>query len=832
MSKICTSADHNYCHTPSLQSNGEYCEFFLKEYFLLGETIKILTCSLFFADQQVFNFSAPLQQVQQKKSHCAPLPRIPRVPIRERTPLMQSVISAAVHCRARAQRLQTHLKQKNAQIRKMKREAEEIVMQKIKERLDPSFYKILENNLQNSGRKPRGRRYPLDVKIILFGLRKKGPRCFNALPFIKPSRQTLRKVTTALNFKPGQNDILLKALSARVEHMNDKEKQVTIIFDEMSLRVYFVYDSVLDKVIGFVDFGNGRRQHQPAEEAFNVMVRSIYGQWKQPIAFYFTHRKCTAEDFQLIINESIRAVLSTGLVVRATCTDSMQKNKTAMDLLGASSEQPWFFLEQQKVYTVYDPPHNLKSLRNAQMKYDMVQADGTVVRKSYVDQVVRMDMKTQPRLLKKISERHLTPNNFEKMSVPLASQLYSRKVAATITTYTTLGALPPEAMVTARFFELINNFFDSFNGVQESAPDEFHKYLCAVSPQTGHFELWIKMYTEIQEWQFIGSKNLKFPERMLMTMRATANLVTDLTNEGHGPVPVGHINSDCIENCHCCLRGELGHCSNPSAQEYPAAFCTCVVNFMTRRVKGKNCRDDNALNLIGLSTLIEIADTEAKAKKSQLATATVGELIFDLPVVETEVVEIDESEEDADDPDDEEEETEVLPPLSADEDFLQRLRAKMAAAQSVEIASPVINAYLKKMENCDGCTKILLGDTQFPLHILHTLSAATPTFSSQLPSASICTLITLIYKKMEFNSPTILHQDHIIENFVTDLESLPSVQSFQLCDRHEEHKRPLLKRISIGALQDVLLALNQNYKEKKKQRKDKKNQKEQRVQHT
>lgn len=835
MTKICAPGDHNYSHTPGLQSNGEGCEFFLKEYLLLSLTIKILTCSfLFFTDQQAFSFTAPPQPVQQKKSPYAPLPHIPRVPIRERTPLMQSVITAAVRCRARAQRLQTHLKQKNRHIRKIKREAEEVVMHKIKERLDPSFYKILENNLQNSGRKPRGRRYPLDVKIILFGLRKKGPRCFNALPFIKPCRQTLRKVTAALNFKPGQNKILLKALAKRVLHMNEKEKQVIIMFDEMALRVYFIYDPILDKVIGFVDFGNGRRRHQPGEEAFNVMVRSIYGQWKQPIAFYYTHRKCTAQDFKLIFEESIGAVLGTGLAVRGTCTDALLKNKVAMDLLGASSEQPWFILEEKKIYTIYDMPHNLKSLRNAHMKYVLVLGDGTVVRKEYVDQVVRMDMQTQPRLLKKISEKHLNPNSFQKMSVPLASELYSRKVAAAVTTYTTLAALPAEAMVTARFWELINDFVDSFNGILDSPPDEFHKYLCAVSQETPHFEFWIHMYNEILDWHFVGSKNLHFPERMLMTLRATANLVVDLTNEEHGPVPVGHINNDSIENSHACIRGSLGHCTNPSAQEYPGAFCSCVVNFMTTKIKGKNCRDENALNLIGLSTLIEMANEEAKAAIAAKAKDVTPEVepLFDLPVEIEEVLE--EEEEDVDEPDDEEEEEEGEgpPPLTSDDDFLQRLREKMAAAQSVQIAAPIIDTYLKKVENCEECTKVLLSDSQFPLHILHTLSAPTTSISSKLPSETICSIITLIYKKMEADSPKILHEENIIQNFLADLETLPSIRRFHLCHLHEEHKKPLMKRISIGALQDVLLAVNQSYKEKKKKEKAKKqNQKAQRVQH-
>ena len=84
---------------------------------------------------------------------------------------------------------------------------------------------------------------------------------------------------------------------------------------------------------------------------------------------------------------------------------------------------------------------------------------------------------------------------------------------------------------------------------------------------------------------------------------------------------------------------------------------------------------------------------------------------------------------------------------------------------------------------------------------------------------------------MEADSPKILHQEGIIQNFLADLETLPSIRSFHLCHLHEEHKKPLIRRISIEALQDVLLAVNQSYKEKKKEEKAKRNTKARRVQH-
>ena len=94
---------------------------------------------------------------------------------------------------------------------------------------------------------------------------------------------------------------------SRISSMPENQKEVLIIFDEMALRVHFCYDSSADQVVGFFDLGNGERKDMPAEEVLVVMIRSIYGEWKQPFAFWFTHSKLTGGDFYKLFAESIGA---------------------------------------------------------------------------------------------------------------------------------------------------------------------------------------------------------------------------------------------------------------------------------------------------------------------------------------------------------------------------------------------------------------------------------------------------------------------------------------------------------------------------------------------
>jgi hypothetical protein len=119
------------------------------------------------------------------------------------------------------------------------------------------------------------------------------------------------------------------------------------------------------------------------------------------------------------------------------------------------------------------------------------------------------------------------------------------------------------------------------------------------------------MYNEMASWRFLGATNLKFVGSWRMTLRGKALLWLDLQAEGYTYLPVGNLTSDCIENFNASLRDVGGHRHNPSCKDLPSTFGAAMTNQLSNSMKGKNCRDENSLNLIHLQGLFNAAEAAA-----------------------------------------------------------------------------------------------------------------------------------------------------------------------------------------------------------------------------
>lgn len=749
------------------------------------------------------------------KTKTGQLPSLPRIPKDKRTPLVSSLLKLAIDFKARARRSQNDLKKKTREFRDWKKNMEDIVLNRWREKLDPKFMKILECQLRNAGKNKHAWRYTKEEKVVFLGTNKKGPSGYYSFPCIKPSRQCISRMMKKLNFVPGINPNMEAAFKVRIEAMDLKDREVMVCFDEMALKVNFTYDALNDKIVGFVDLGNGIRLNFAGEEAFVVMIRSIYGQWKQPYAFYFTHRKLTGADITPIFTESLKSIMSTGAVVRAIITDGLSKNGTATEYMGATLEDPWFFINGQKIYRMYDVPHLLKSYRNAFLKYILHLGDGTCADFAYLEAFIRHNLTVTPRIVKKMTEAHLKPNNFQKMSVPLAAQLISGTNAAGVCTYTALGALDAEAMVTGKHLEQMNQLFDLHNGIevmqkQTAGEEEPTNFKVAISDASPHMDFWNKMYPQMSQWQFLGStNNITFIGHWMSTIRAQTYLWLDIKAEGqHDYLPLGHLNSDCLENFNARTRDAGGHRKNPDAKEYPSAFATATINNMTCTIKGKNCRDDNALNIVHLSALMDAAE------KNPIPKAVQEESIVSFERAELE--ELDE-EEDEEAYDTEDEDQEPLPAFTSDADLMKKVQEKLSNIAGAQIASPIINGYLKKWD-CEGCKTILLSEIQFPLHLLQTMGSGN-VLKSLHPSPRFSSVVTSIFKAAEKTMDDCF-KNNILANFMQQMEKIKEIREFQLCDQHQGNRNLLLKTVGRKAIEEiVVLSLNQNFKEKRRQKK-------------
>jgi len=66
-----------------------------------------------------------------------------------------------------------------------------------------------------------------------------------------------------------------------------------LMIDEMSLKSGLHYDSGIDTIIGFEDYGAGLGRHSNVvTSALVFMVRGLASNWKQPLAYVLTPSTC------------------------------------------------------------------------------------------------------------------------------------------------------------------------------------------------------------------------------------------------------------------------------------------------------------------------------------------------------------------------------------------------------------------------------------------------------------------------------------------------------------------------------------------------------------
>jgi len=135
--------------------------------------------------------------------------------------------------------------------------------------------------------------------------------------------------------------------------------------DEIYLKKGFAFNPSSNDVTSYVDHGEHGRKPNAANHALVYMIRSIYGDWKMPVAYYFTGGDTKAPELTCMIKE----LHSTGLRIRALVCDAANNNISMFRRLGSTLQMPYFEVDGQRIYTIVDPPHLLNAVRNTLLKY-------------------------------------------------------------------------------------------------------------------------------------------------------------------------------------------------------------------------------------------------------------------------------------------------------------------------------------------------------------------------------------------------------------------------------------------------------------------------------
>lgn len=285
----------------------------------------------------------------------------------------------------------------------------------------------------------------MDDKIFALSLYKQTPRGYRYLQkvFALPSKATINKLLTLVPMETGVNSMIFKCLEENIKTMTKEAKLCVLMFDEIFLEAGLTYLSVQDKLIGFHDLGNIRRQTF-ANHAMVFMIKGIFKSWKQPICYYLTDGGLKANDLAVEITNVINKCQEIGLRVVATVCDQLSVNSSAIKILKQKTNEDFlrkgeenrlmgFQINSHEVVPLFDPPHLLKGVRNNLLEHNASfvwkngpqKASWQDVVSLYVLDETEVDLK----MCHKLTDLHIYKEKMKKMKVSIAAQVFSQNVS-------------------------------------------------------------------------------------------------------------------------------------------------------------------------------------------------------------------------------------------------------------------------------------------------------------------------------------------------------------------------------------------------------------------
>ena len=476
-------------------------------------------------------------------------------------------------------------------------------MQKLQKKLrnkrtskkEKSLEEALSKLPEKSSKKSHGRRYSPEMKTLALSVYHASGKAYNVLSklFVLPKKATLKRYIAKIPTSAGISQGVLKAIQQKVAHMNDMKKLCTLCIDEISLKIHLYYSIPADKIIGLEDFGGGYRSNKIATSALTILIRSISGNWKQPIGYALVNGSCSTDILDGLVREAIDKLDAIGLNVKVVMSDMGSNFHSWANYLGITPEKPWFVHNKQVIFLMFDPPHLIKSIRNNLMKYSFKFAK-YVASWSDIEAFFNKGKSLPIRCAPKLTERHVHPNNFAKMKVKLATQILSHTVAASVCTYVSLGVLPQSAMGTAEFISQFDSLFDSVNSSTLNSAKDLRRPITAKSNHVQFLNKTISFIKSLKVYE--GVKDVTGRIKCLNGLLVSLNdilLIWEDLNQNHNFkfLFTRRLNTDPLENFFGTIRQQGGNCYNPSPTQFTRALRKLLFSSLLNSSTG-NCAED------------------------------------------------------------------------------------------------------------------------------------------------------------------------------------------------------------------------------------------------
>lgn len=209
-----------------------------------------------------------------------------------------------------------------------------------------------------------------------------------------------------------------------------------------------------------------------ADHGLVFVFQTLMGDFTQPIAVFTSKGSTSGIQLAKLVVQTIVLLERSGAKVHGVVTDGATTNRKFWKEVGVSGKlhdtKHFFsnpFDEDRVVYMFSDTPHLIKCVRNILFTRKELQTDlDKTVKWNYFEKLFDIDRRNRNgRICPKLTANHVKPNNFLKMRVSLAVQIFSRTTANALLNCKSYFSEMKGCEPTAEFCMRINSLFDVLN---------------------------------------------------------------------------------------------------------------------------------------------------------------------------------------------------------------------------------------------------------------------------------------------------------------------------------------------------------------------------------
>ncbi len=320
---------------------------------------------------------------------------------------------------------------------------------------------FLVEQLRLAAKAPKQRRYGGSVLSMAYHWHQKSPALYRTIlaedVLSLPSASHLKRLSTAISVDLGFSESTKTYLKARERKLNDQEKIVGIVMDE-------VYSQKKVEYMNGKFFGKETGHH--TKTILAVMISSVAGKYKDIVAL-LPLSGISAEIMEKLFFQILKGLGEIGFQVCHTSLDGHAVNIKFYKLLSAGDIQSSIKNpnSDQQIFLLFDTVHLFKNFYNNFVNKGQFVCDdmeGNTIRPNFahIKKVFELELNRPVKFAHKLNDKCLFPQQTEKMSTSLAESVFHESTIAALEFY---GDQFPDFRDTAKFLRIIRIWWNVVN---------------------------------------------------------------------------------------------------------------------------------------------------------------------------------------------------------------------------------------------------------------------------------------------------------------------------------------------------------------------------------